>query len=64
VGMGEAIDLTDRWCRALARETVRWYAAQPDAQGWELPSVMEAVTAASGGAVSATLPSADCPEGT
>jgi hypothetical protein len=27
--------LTDRWCVALARDTARWYAAQPDAQGWE-----------------------------
>jgi GNAT superfamily N-acetyltransferase len=27
--------LTDPWCLALARDTARWYAAQPDAQGWE-----------------------------
>ena len=27
--------LTDRWCLALARDTARWYAEQPDAQGWE-----------------------------
>lgn len=27
--------LTDRWCLVLARDTARWYAINPDAQGWE-----------------------------
>ena len=27
--------LTDPWCLVLARDTARWYAAHPDAQGWE-----------------------------
>jgi GNAT superfamily N-acetyltransferase len=27
--------LTDSWCLALARDTARWYAEQPDAPGWE-----------------------------
>jgi hypothetical protein len=27
--------LTDRWCLALARDTARWYAEDPDARGWE-----------------------------
>ena len=27
--------LTDRWCRVLARDTARWYATDPHAQGWE-----------------------------
>src|ERR1700758_1488550 len=27
--------LTDRWCVAWAADTARWYASDPDAQGWE-----------------------------
>ena len=27
--------LTDRWCLVLAGDTARWYAMNPDAQGWE-----------------------------
>ncbi len=28
-------NLTDRWCRVLARDTARWYATDRDARGWE-----------------------------
>jgi hypothetical protein len=27
--------LTDQWCVVLARDTIRWWASQPDSQGWE-----------------------------
>jgi hypothetical protein len=27
--------LTDRWCVVLARDTIRWWASQPDSRGWE-----------------------------
>ena len=30
--------LTDRWCLALARDTLRWWAADPKARGWEFES--------------------------
>ena len=28
-------NLTDRWCRLLARDTARWYATERDCRGWE-----------------------------
>jgi hypothetical protein len=28
-------NLTDRWCLALAHDTLRWYATQPEAGGWQ-----------------------------
>jgi hypothetical protein len=30
----ERWQLTDPWCLALARDTIRWYARDPKAQGW------------------------------
>jgi hypothetical protein len=27
--------LTDYWCLASTRDTARWYAAEPEAEGWE-----------------------------
>jgi hypothetical protein len=27
--------LTDPWCVVLARDTIRWWASQPDSRGWE-----------------------------
>jgi hypothetical protein len=32
---GARWNLNDLWCRALAQDTARWYAARPDARGWE-----------------------------
>jgi len=27
--------LTDRWCLALAKDTIRWHRSHPETQGWE-----------------------------
>jgi hypothetical protein len=31
----ESWHLADRWCQLLAHETLRWWAAHPEARGWE-----------------------------
>jgi len=33
--MGKRWNLTDCWCLGLARDTAHWYAAEPEAKGWE-----------------------------
>jgi len=30
--------LADQWCVVLARDTIRWWASQADARGWEFES--------------------------
>lgn len=30
--------LTDRWCKLLAHDTLRWWVAHPEARGWEFES--------------------------
>ena len=34
----ESWHLTDRWCKLLACDTLRWWAANPDTKGWNFES--------------------------